>query len=122
MIIKLGFAGSLLPVFTESLTLPSVEVIDNSFQSRSANKTLHIDYIPPKENQPLNYDVLSKDRYEYFLDLYKQQGQRLDPLVLQIERSTGLKSYNVYMSPPTRGADLFDKNYYYQVSIGLTEV
>jgi len=122
MIIKLGLNGQEQDLLQDSLTLRSVDLDNTSSSTRSANQTLHIDYLPIKRTFSLNYSIISKGNYDNLLSIYDLQVSNLQNLNYIIQETSGVKTFQVQMEPVSRGADMRDKDFYYDVSIRLTEV
>lgn len=72
-ILKLGLSGSETTLPTESRI--NQQGADTPFfnESRSASKTLHVDFIATKENWTIVWDVISLSDYETVNTIVKQQ-------------------------------------------------
>lgn len=122
MIIKLGLNGQEQDLLQDSLVLRGVDLENTSSITRSANKTLHVDYLPVKRSFELSYSVITKENYDNLLAIYNLQVSNLQNLNYIIQEASGVKTYQVQMEPVSKGADLRDKDFYYDVSVRLSEV
>lgn len=122
MTIQLGLSGLEKDLQQKSLTVSSVVSTDNSSLQRAADKTLHVDILADKKTFTLTYGTISKSDYETLVGYYALQAASLGNLSFLLEEANGVSSYNVYLPPMSRGADLRDRPYYYDVSMVMEEI
>lgn len=71
--LKLGLTGSELTLPTESRVNEQGAPTPYTNEARSANKTLHVDFITTKDSWVITWDVLSKSDYDNVYAEYLKQ-------------------------------------------------
>ncbi len=123
-VIQLGLAGSEVTLPTESRSFDAFDNALISTEGRSADGTLHTDFIANKEGFVLNYAVYTEATKDIILNIYKLQISNATFLSFKYTIQSGATvTRTVKMAPPSFGAVLVKDVWYHNgVSINLEQV
>lgn len=123
-VLKLGLAGAESTLPTESRSFVDSGNALVSVQGRSADGTLHEDFINSKRSFTINYAVVSEATKDILTAIYQLQIDNGSFLSFIYTNQAGSNvSVTVRMAAPNFGAiNPKDVYYYYGVTINLEEV
>lgn len=119
-ILKLGLSGSETTLTSESRI--NTQGADTPYynESRSVNKTLHVDFIATKHNWSISWDVISKANYDIINAIVALQYSSGTFLSYIETDSDGIEStYTVRVTVSSLGTLVQTGDYYYS-GFGLT--
>ena len=98
MIIKLGLQGLEQDLPQESLIIESVVISDDNRKSKSANGSLHIDFLPSKRKFSFSWLVVLETTFELLSSIEELQRTNLTNLSLILDTKN---IYSIYASSIT---------------------
>lgn len=122
MILRLGIEGQQTDLEQKSLVFTEERAIDRNKKARTVDNTQQIDYTPVKKIFTLRYDVVTQTYFNTLESIYDSQRTQLSNLVYTKEQSDGIKNYNVYMPPISKGTPICDTDKIYDVVLRLEEI
>lgn len=121
--IKLGLSGAETTLPTESRSFQVSSNSLNSIEGRSANGTLHVDFISNKKSFTINYGIISEANKDIITAIYQLQIDNATSLSFIYTNQSGANvTTTVRMQAPTFGSIVPRDVYYYNgMTIELEE-